>query len=192
MLADWNRFYDGYDPVLSWWTSEPFGRLDKALTAYAEALRLHLAGIKPGEPAPIIGDPVQVDGLRADLAFEMIPYAPEELIAIGSKEFDWIEAEFKKVSRDMGFGDDWKKALEHVKTLAPPPGEVPWVIFDIAEYSRASSRTCTPSRFRRWPRKSGGCRCRRRSGSGSTRSSTAARSRASRIRPTRCRTTTSR
>jgi hypothetical protein len=135
VLADWNRFYDGYDPILSWWTSEPFGRLDKALTAYAEALRLHLAGIKPGEPAPIIGDPVQADGLRADLAFEMIPYAPDELIAIGNKEFDWIEAEFKKVSRDMGFGDDWKKALEHVKTLAPPPGEVPWVIFDIAKYS---------------------------------------------------------
>jgi uncharacterized protein (DUF885 family) len=137
-LTDWYRFYDGYDPVLSWWTKEPYGRLDKALGAYADALRLHLAGIKPGEPgeaSPIVGDPVQADGLRADLAFEMIPYSPEELIAIGTKEFDWIEAEFKKVSRDMGFGDDWKKALEHVKGLAPPPGEVPWVIFDIAKYS---------------------------------------------------------
>ena len=135
VLADWNRFYDGYDPVFSWWTSEPFGRLDKALTAYAEALRLHLAGIKPGEPAPIIGDPVHAEGLRADLAVEMIPYTPDELITIGNTEFDWVEAEFKNVSRDMGFGDDWKKALEHVKTLAPPPGEVPWVIFDIAKYS---------------------------------------------------------
>jgi uncharacterized protein (DUF885 family) len=134
-LADWYLFYDGYDPVLSWWTKEPYGRLEKALTAYADAVRLHLAGIKPNEPAPIIGDPVQADGLRADLAFEMIPYSPEELIAIGTREFDAIEAEFKKVSRDMGFGDDWKKALEHVKGLAPPPGEVPWVIFDIARYS---------------------------------------------------------
>jgi hypothetical protein len=134
-LSDWYLFYDGYDPVLSWWTKEPYGRLEKALTAYADAVRLHLAGIKPNEPAPIIGDPVQADGLRADLAFEMIPYSPDELIAIGTKEFDWIEAEFKKVSHEMGFGDDWKKALEHVKGLAPPPGEVPWIIFDIAKYS---------------------------------------------------------
>ena len=37
----------------------------------------------------------------------------------------------------MGFGDDWKAALEHTKTLAPPPGEKPWVIFDIAAYSEA-------------------------------------------------------
>jgi hypothetical protein len=25
VLADWHRFYDGYDPVLSWWVTEPFG-----------------------------------------------------------------------------------------------------------------------------------------------------------------------
>jgi len=135
VLADWDRFYDGYDPVFSWWTSEPYGRLDKALTAYADALRLHLAGIKPGEPPPLVGDPVQAEGLRADLAHEMIPYTPDELIAIGNTEFDWVEGELKKVSRDMGFGDEWKKALEHVKGLAPPPGDVPWVIFDIARYS---------------------------------------------------------
>ena len=35
----------------------------------------------------------------------------------------------------MGFGDDWLAAMEHTKNLAPPPGEVPWVIFDIADYS---------------------------------------------------------
>jgi hypothetical protein len=137
MLGDWYAFYDGYDPVFSWWTREPQARLAKALTGYAEAVRLHLAGIKPGEPAPIIGDPLLAEGLRADLAHEMIPYSPDELIAIGTKEFEWVEAEFKKVARNMGFGDDWKKALEHVKGLAPPPGDKPWVIFDIATYSEA-------------------------------------------------------
>jgi uncharacterized protein (DUF885 family) len=136
-LGDWYAFYDGYDPLFSWWTSEPQGRLTKALTGYADAVRLHLAGIKPGEPAPVIGDPLLADGLRADFAYEMIPYSPDELIAIGTKEFDWVEAEFKKVARDMGFGDDWKAALEQVKTLAPPPGDKPWVIFDIAKYSEA-------------------------------------------------------
>jgi uncharacterized protein (DUF885 family) len=135
VLTDWNAFYDGYDPLFSWWAREPYGRLDKALQAYGDALRLHLAGIRPGEKAPIIGDPVLAEGLRADLAYEMIPYTPDELIAIGMKEFDWIENEFRIVARRMGFGDDWKAALEHTKNLAPPPGEKPWAIFDIAEYS---------------------------------------------------------
>jgi uncharacterized protein (DUF885 family) len=76
-------------------------------------------------------------GLQADLAVEMIPYTAEELLAIGWREFEWIENEFKVVSRQMGFGDDWKAALEHVKGLAPPPGEKPWAIFDIARYSEA-------------------------------------------------------
>jgi hypothetical protein len=135
MLADWNAFYDGYDPIYSWWAREPFARLDKALGAYGDALRQHLAGIRPGEQAPIVGDPVLADGLRADLAFEMIPYTADELIAIGMKEFEWTEQQFRLVAREMGFGDDWKAALEHTKNLAPPPGEKPWVIFEIADYS---------------------------------------------------------
>jgi hypothetical protein len=137
MLTDWNAFYDGYDPLFSWWAREPYGRLDKALVAYGDAIRQHLAGIRPGEKAPIIGDPVLTEGLRADLAYEMIPYTPDELIAIGMKEFEWIENQFRIVARDMGFGDDWKAALEHTKNLAPPPGEKPWVIFEIARYSES-------------------------------------------------------
>ena len=135
IVADWNAFYDGYDPVFSWWVREPYGRLDKALIAYADALRTQIVGGRPGTPAPIVGDPVLADGLRADLAFEMIPYTAEELLAIGQREFDATEALFKGVAREMGFGDNWKAALEHTKNLAPPPGEAPWAIFDIAAYS---------------------------------------------------------
>jgi hypothetical protein len=135
VLADFNTFYDGYDPQYSWWAREPFRRADTALVTYAAAIRQHLAGIRPGEPPPIIGDPVLAAGLRADLAVEMIPYTAEELIAIGWKEFEWIDAQFRIVARRMGFGDDWKAALEHTKNLAPEPGEKPWVIFEIADYS---------------------------------------------------------
>ncbi|MGH7576330.1 MAG: DUF885 family protein [Longimicrobiales bacterium] len=135
VLADWNRFYDGYDPLFSWWVRGPYERVDEALGAYHDALIRHLVGIRPGDPGPIIGDPVLAEGLEAHLAVEMIPYSAEELIAIGWREFEWIEARFREVSNEMGFGDDWHAALEHVKTLAPPPGEKPWVIFDIAEYS---------------------------------------------------------
>ena len=137
VLADWNTFYGGYDPLFTWWVAEPYKRLDGAMEAYVQAIRRHLVGIKPGEIEPIVGDPVLEDGLRADLAVEMIPYSAEELIKIGWREFEWIEAEFRKVSNAMGFGDDWKAALEHVKNLAPPPGEKPWAIFEIADYSEA-------------------------------------------------------
>jgi hypothetical protein len=35
----------------------------------------------------------------------------------------------------MGHGDDWKAALEQTKNLAPPPGEAPAAIYEIAHYS---------------------------------------------------------
>ena len=38
----------------------------------------------------------------------MIPYSPEELVEIAEREFAWCEAEMKKASKEMGFGDDWK------------------------------------------------------------------------------------
>lgn len=135
VLADWNTFYDGYDPMFNFWVREPYARVDTRLQAYADAINEHIVGIIPGKKPPIIGDPVLEAGLRADLAVEMIPYSPRELIAIGQKEFDWIENQFRIVSRDMGYGDDWLAALEHTKNLAPPPGEKPWIIFEIGDFS---------------------------------------------------------
>ena len=135
VLADWNTFYDGYDPMFNFWVPEPYARVDAALESYADAINEHLVGISKENKAPIIGDPVLEEGLRADLAVEMIPYTAKELIKIGEREFEWIENQFWIVSNDMGYGDDWLAALEHTKNLAPPPGEKPWLIFDIADYS---------------------------------------------------------
>ena len=135
VLKDYNTFYDGYDPIYSWWVRGPYARADAALTNYVKAIEEYLVGIKPGKKTPIIGNPVLTDGLRAGLALHMIPYTPKELIDIGEKERDWIIKEFKKVSRDMGFGNDWKAALEYAKNQAPPPGEGPWPVFEIQEYT---------------------------------------------------------
>ena len=38
----------------------------------------------------------------------------------------------KKAAREMGFGDDWKAALEQVKTLYVEPGKQPALIRDLA------------------------------------------------------------
>jgi len=135
MLTDYHTYYDGFDPNYSWWARKPYAEADAALAAYADALRSELLGVKPGEKAPILGDPVLEAGLQADLAVEMIPYSPRELIAIGERELAWVETQFRVVSKRMGHGDDWKAALEQTKELAPPPGEAPAAIFEIARYS---------------------------------------------------------
>ena len=67
-----------------------------------------------------------------ELAAEMIPYTPEDLIALGWKELAWCENEMKKASRELGFGDDWHKALEHVKNKYVEPGKQPEMIKDLA------------------------------------------------------------
>src|SRR5204862_6282495 len=90
------------------------------------------ANARAGDSSDIIGDPIGRDALLVELIAEMIPYTPEELIAIANKEMAWCETEMKKASRDLGYGDDWKKALEHVKSLYVEPGKQPEMIRDLA------------------------------------------------------------
>jgi uncharacterized protein (DUF885 family) len=136
-LEDWYGFYAGYDPLFTWWVETPYGRLDEALDEYLAFLREKVIGIRGDEPGPLIGDPIGAEGLRADLAHEMIPYTVEELIAIGEREFAWCEAEFRRAANEMGFGDDWRAALEQVKRSYVPPGDQPQLVRELAEGSLA-------------------------------------------------------
>jgi dipeptidyl aminopeptidase/acylaminoacyl peptidase/uncharacterized protein (DUF885 family) len=86
----------------------------------------------PDRDGEIIGNPIGREALLNELAYEMIPYSPEELIEIANREFAWCEAEMKKASNEMGLGDDWKAALEKVKTMYVPPGQQPSMIRDLA------------------------------------------------------------
>jgi hypothetical protein len=87
-------------------------------------------------------------GLILDLGDEMIPYTPEQLIALANREFAWCEEEMKKASRQMGFGDDWKKAIEKVKGMHVPPGGQPAMIrgllFEAIDYLRARDLITVP------------------------------------------------
>ncbi len=131
-MSQWYRYYDGYDPLFTWWNSDPYEKLDQALGNYIDFLRSRAVGIKPGEDEPIIGDPIGADGLRSDLIHEMIAYTPEELIEIAEREFAFLDQEMLKASRDLGYGDDWHAALEHVKNLAVEPGKQTEVVRDLA------------------------------------------------------------
>lgn len=171
-LRNWYTFYNGYDPMFTWWNEEPYRSLDQAMTNYAAFITERIVGIRsegaqtqtagptrgpggagggggqggaggqgfqrptsnarPGDASDIVGDPIGREALLSELRSEMIPYTPEEIIAIGEKEMAWCENEMKKASRDLGYGDDWHKALEHVKNLYVAPGKQPEMIRDLA------------------------------------------------------------
>jgi hypothetical protein len=94
------------------------------------------------------GDARGREGLIRDLQNELIPYTPEQLIVLAEREFAWHENEVRKASREMGFGDDWKKALEKTKTMHPPPGGQPAMIRDLlveaVDYVRSRDLVTVP------------------------------------------------
>lgn len=131
-LKSWYDFYSGYDPLFTWWARDPYRRADSLMTAYHKTLRERIVGFRQGQPDPIIGDPIGRDAIIADLRDEMIAYDPEDLVKIAEIEFAWSEAEMKKASRELGFGDNWKAALDKVKEKYVPPGEQPELIRRLA------------------------------------------------------------
>jgi hypothetical protein len=257
-LAAWNTFYNGYDPIFTWWMELPYKHVDEALRSYSTMLRDKIApanqtsNLKPValrvDPAPApkfnevpdlteimalpqdemagiverfrgpqsargaappihdaqyyndwlaalnaldfdhltrngqvdylfikkraqlelarLGKPLPKEnprktdntavpgaargreGLIRDLQDELIPYTPEQLIVLAEKEFAWCENEMRKASREMGFGDDWKKALEKTKTMHPPPGGQPAMIRDLlveaVDYVRSRNLVTIP------------------------------------------------
>ena len=131
-LRNWYNFHAGYDPTFTWWNEQPYKKVDEALDSYNKYILDKLVGIRPDDKTTIIGDPIGREALIEELRFEMIPYTPEELVEIANKEFEWCIAEFKKASREMGFGDDYMKAIESVKQMFVDPGKQPAMIRDQA------------------------------------------------------------
>lgn len=131
-LRAWYTFYNAYDPNFTWWCESPYKAADDALGKYVNFISEKLVGIRADDRVTIIGDPIGRDALIEELQFEMIPYTPEELVEIANKEFDWCIAEFKKASQEMGYGDDYMKAIEAVKQKYVEPGKQPELIRNLA------------------------------------------------------------
>ncbi|MGA3189332.1 MAG: DUF885 family protein [Bryobacteraceae bacterium] len=132
-LKEWFGFYNGYDPMFTWWCDDPYKKVDQALDSYAKFVREKLAGLHPGDEETIVGDPVGRQALLDDLASNMIPYTPEELIALAKQELAWCEQEMMRASREMGLGNEWHKALEVVKNKYVEPGKQTILVHDLAE-----------------------------------------------------------
>lgn len=130
-LQDWYEHFHGYDPLFTWWVATPWEGAREALGEYRDSLRREVAGFRDGEE-PIVGDPLGRAFLESDLASEMIAYTLEELIAIGERELAWGHAELRRAARELGYGDDWRAALEQVKSRHLEPGEQPGLVVRLA------------------------------------------------------------
>jgi len=105
-LKDWAAFYDGFVPEFAWWVKKPNAEAQTALESYSKFLREEIAGLKGEDEDPLVGDPIGAEGLATELAEEMLAYTPEELIAIGEREFAWCESRMKEAAAEMGLGSD--------------------------------------------------------------------------------------
>ena len=123
-------FYFGYDPGFSWWVEKPYRTTDSLLNMYAGQLKAKgkISTTQKDDGSGIIGKPIGREELIRQLQFEMIPYTPEDLIEMANKEFAWCDKEMLKASREMGFGDNWKQAMEKVKNSYVPEGKQPELI----------------------------------------------------------------
>ena len=137
ILKNYYNFYNGYDPLFTWWVPKTYTVTDSLLNNYAVAIKKKgkLVAYQKDDGSGIIGRPIGRDELIRQLKLEFIPYTPEELIEIANKEFAWCDAELLKASREMGFGDNWKAAQEKVKNSYVAPGKQPEAMLDLYDQS---------------------------------------------------------
>jgi hypothetical protein len=122
--------------------------------------RCELAIAREGVPLPanpprkqddsgITGDARGREGLLRDLEDELIPYTAAELIALAERELSWVESEMRRASAELRLGADWKAAIEHVKSIHPPPGGQPAAIQEMlteaVDYLRAHDLLTVPA-----------------------------------------------
>jgi hypothetical protein len=117
-------FYNEYNPEFMWWMKTSQQKLIKTLGEYEDLLRKNYANtLVKDDGSGIIGKPLGSEALLKDLKFEFVAYTPERLIEEANKQFSWCEKEMLKASNELGYGNDWKKALEYVKQTYVAPGK---------------------------------------------------------------------
>ena len=136
-LRDYFNFYNAYDPMFTWWVPKTYSETDSLLNLFATGIRRKgkVNTSQKDDGSGIVGNPIGNTELIRQLKIEFIPYSPEELVDIANKEFAWCDAELLKASRDLGFGDNWKEALEKVKKTYVPPGKQPEAMYDLYKQS---------------------------------------------------------
>lgn len=132
-----NDFYNGYDPMYSWWTVQSLKKLDSSFDLYQQAVvkKTDASSNQKSDKSGIVGNPIGAEAIETSLHNAFIPYNAQELIKIAEKEFAWCDKEMLRASRELGFGDNWKAALEKVKNTYVPVGKQPEMIMDLYNQS---------------------------------------------------------
>ncbi|RMZ02276.1 hypothetical protein D0860_07286 [Hortaea werneckii] len=133
LFEEWIGFYQGYDPEFTWWVVAPCKQLLRLLPQLTSSFEKTLLGIRDGEKDVIVGQPAGCEAILKDLDEQFIAYTPAELIGLAEQEYAWCEAEMVKASNDLGYEQDWKSALEHVKNMYVRPGQQTHLVRELAE-----------------------------------------------------------
>ncbi len=136
-LAQWFKENKGYTPDFAWWTASGYEAADKSLKEYAAFLDKEIVKPSQKEEAELVGHPIGPKALVEDLAHDLVAYSLDDLLAIAESERTWCLARLKEASRELGFGDDWKKALEETKKRHVPPGRIRELINEFANEALA-------------------------------------------------------
>src|SRR5471032_1041678 len=59
VVNQWYSYYQGYDPMFTWWVENPMSKIDESLNSYARTIRQRIVGI------PVAGGAVAGGGGRA-------------------------------------------------------------------------------------------------------------------------------
>ena len=131
-VRETHDFYTGYDPSYTWWAKQPMKRLRDALAEHRKAIRERLVGVPESDNETIVGLPIGAEGLELELQHEWIAHTPQELVELANREMAWCEKQMAIASNELGFGDDWRAAMEHTKSQHVEPGDQPKMIRDLA------------------------------------------------------------
>ena len=107
-------------------------RLRASIDGLIAGLRDQVVGVSESDDQTIIGQPIGADELARELTHEWIAHAPHELIALAEREMDWCEEQLRQAAQALGCGNDWRRALETVKSRHVPPGNQPELIQRLA------------------------------------------------------------
>lgn len=119
-LAEFFAFYASYNPSFDFWVTAPCKAADDALTQLVPLIHARLVGA-----GDVVGEPICRQGLLRELEAEVVAYSPEELVQLAVDQFRQCQRQMRQASRDLGYGDDWKRAMDDVKTRSVPPGQQP-------------------------------------------------------------------
>ena len=124
ITTEWFTFYNGYDPLFTWWMGVPYAKVDEALKAYALLLRDTVSAENLQVPAtPATSDPIAA---AAQLKYADVPDL-NEIIALPQDEMRDVVVRFSGSGgrgggggrggaggpvRDVPFYTSWLAALK--------------------------------------------------------------------------------